>query len=80
MLFYPGDILLSFVPLNHVYGRIVDQYLAMSTGATVAYVESLRRLRQNMAEVRPHYMVLVPRVLEMFQEGLLTAVGKEPPY
>ena len=77
LTFLPGDILLSLMPLNHVYGRIVDQYLAMSTGATVAYVESLRRLRQNMAEVRPHYMVLVPRVLEMFQEGLLTAVGKE---
>jgi long-chain acyl-CoA synthetase len=78
--FHPGDILLSFVPLNHVYGRIVDQYFAMSAGSTVAYVENLRRLRQNMAEVRPHYMVLVPRVLEMFQEGLLTAISKEPPF
>jgi len=59
---------------------MVDQYLAISTGATVAYVENLRRLRQNLAEVKPHYMVLVPRVLEMFQEGLLTAVGKESPF
>ena len=78
--FQSGHILLSFVPLNHVYGRMVDQYLAISTGATVAYVENLRRFRQNLAEVRPHYMVLVPRVLEMFQEGLLTAVGKESPF
>ena len=78
--FDPGDILLSLVPLNHVYGRMVDQYLAMSTGSTVAYVENLRRLRQNMAEVRPHFMVLVPRVLEMFQEGLIAAVSKESPF
>ncbi len=57
---------------------MVDHYLPISLGSTVAYVENLRRLRQNMEEVRPHYMALVPRVLEMFQEGLMAAVAKEP--
>ena len=41
-------------------------------------MENLRRLRQNIGEVRPHYMAVVPRVLEMFQEGLIAAVAKEP--
>ncbi|MGD0236330.1 MAG: long-chain fatty acid--CoA ligase [Syntrophorhabdales bacterium] len=77
LTFQPGDVLLSFVPLNHVFGRMVDHYLPISLGSTVAYVESLRRLRQNIEEVRPHYMAVVPRVLEMFQEGLMAAVSKE---
>ena len=78
LAFQPGDVLLSLVPLNHVFGRMVDHYLPISLGSTVAYVENLRRLRQNIEEVRPHYMAVVPRVLEMFQEGLMAAVAKEP--
>ena len=76
--FKPGEILLSFVPLNHVMGRLADNYLPLSTGSTIAYVESLLRLRQNLQEVRPHYMLLVPRVLEMFHESLLANIAKEP--
>ena len=75
--FGPGEILLSFVPLNHAMGRLADHYLPLSTGSTIAYVESLLRLRQNMQEVKPHYMLLVPRVLEMFQEGILANIAKE---
>ena len=76
--FKPGEILLSFVPLNHVMGRLADHYLPLSNGSTIAYVESLLRLRQNLQEVRPHYMLLVPRVLEMFHESLLANIAKEP--
>jgi long-chain acyl-CoA synthetase len=77
--FKPGEVLLSFVPLNHVMGRLVDHYLPLSTGSTIAYAESLLRLRQNLHEIRPHYMLLVPRVLEMFHEGILANVAKTPP-
>jgi long-chain acyl-CoA synthetase len=74
----PGDTLLSLVPLNHVMGRLVDHYLALSCGCTVAFVENLLHLRQNIEELSPHYMVLVPRVLEMFHQGILSNVAKEP--
>jgi long-chain acyl-CoA synthetase len=73
-----GDVMLSIVPLNHVMGRLADHYLPISCGATVAYIENLRRLKQNMTEIRPHYVVLVPRFFEMFQDGLLTSIAKEP--
>ncbi len=75
--FHPGDVLLSFAPLNHVMGRLIDHYVPLNYGAAIAYVESLRQLRQNMAEVRPHFMLLVPRVFEIFQEGLLRNIAKE---
>jgi long-chain acyl-CoA synthetase len=75
--FKPGEVLLSIVPLNHVMGRLADHYLPLSAGSSIAYVESLLRLRQNLREVKPHYMLLVPRVLEMFQEGILASIAKE---
>ncbi|NIS62394.1 MAG: AMP-binding protein [Proteobacteria bacterium] len=78
LTFGHGDVLLSFVPLNHAMGRLVDHYLPLSCGSMIAYVENLRRLRQNLGEVKPHYMLLVPRVLEMFQEGLMGNIAKEP--
>jgi long-chain acyl-CoA synthetase len=77
--FKPGETLLSFVPLNHAMGRLVDHYLPIRCGACVAYVESLLHLRLNMREVKPHYMVVVPRVLEVFREGILAEIGKRPP-
>ncbi|NLW34017.1 AMP-dependent synthetase/ligase [Syntrophorhabdus aromaticivorans] len=77
LCFRPGEILLSFVPLNHVMGRFVDHYLPLSSGSTVAYVESLLKLRQNLQEIQPHYMLLVPRVLDMFREGILAGMTKK---
>jgi long-chain acyl-CoA synthetase len=74
----PGDVMLSIVPLNHVMGRLADHYLPINCGATVTYIENLRRLKQNMTEIKPHYVVLVPRFFEMFQDGLLTSIAKEP--
>ena len=77
MNFHPGDVLLSFAPLNHVMGRLIDHYVPLNCGAAIAYVESLRQLRQNMIEVKPHFMLLVPRVFEIFQEGLLRNIAKQ---
>lgn len=74
---HPGDVLLSFAPLNHVMGRLIDHYFPLNCGVAIAYVESLRRLRHNMTEVKPHFMLLVPRVFEIFQERLLRNIAKE---
>lgn len=74
--FHPGEALLSFVPLNHVMGRLTEFYLSLSCGAMVAYVESLRHLKQNMRDVKPHYMILVPRVFEMIKEGLQQEIAE----
>jgi long-chain acyl-CoA synthetase len=77
--FQPGETLLSFLPLNHIFERMAGYYLPLSFGATVAYCEGLRRLRQNMNEVQPHFLMLVPRLYEGFQEALLDNVSKQPP-
>ncbi len=80
VVFKPGQIMLSLLPLSHVFGRLAEHYLIISWGATIVYVENLRNLRDIIIEVRPHFMCVVPRVLELFREGLLEKVENEPAF
>lgn len=74
--FSPDDVLLSVLPLNHVYERTTGCYLALACGAKVAYAESLRRLRDNLQEVRPTILILVPRFFEALHEAVTDRVSK----
>ncbi|HET6872774.1 MAG TPA: AMP-binding protein, partial [Sporolactobacillaceae bacterium] len=44
------DILLSYLPLSHVFERMAGQYLPLSVGATIAYAESLDTIQDNLLE------------------------------
>ena len=70
------DVLVSFLPLSHVLERMAAYYLALSWGACVASSEGPRHLRDNILEVRPTMMLLVPRVYEVFQEGIEARMAK----
>ena len=59
------DVALSFLPLSHVFERMVE-YAYLSQGATIAYAESIETVPQNMIEVRPTIIGAVPRVFEKF--------------
>jgi len=59
----PGDTSLSFLPLSHIFERMVD-YLMFAAGVSIAYVESMDTIAQNMKEVRPTIVVAVPRIYE----------------
>jgi long-chain acyl-CoA synthetase len=58
-----NDLALSFLPLAHVYGRMID-YSFLFHGITVAYVEAVELVAQAMLELRPTTMAAVPRVFE----------------
>lgn len=77
--FGAGDTIVSFLPLNHVLARLADHYLPLSIGATVAYAATSREIRGVVMDMRPQYMTLVPRVLDMYREGILGEVNKSSP-
>src|SRR4051794_13028462 len=54
---------LSFLPLSHVFERMLD-YAYAYRGATIAYAESIDKLRDNFQEINPHCFGAVPRVYE----------------
>ena len=72
------DVELSFLPLSHVFERIV-YYAAISSGMAIAYAESLDTLFQNMAEVHPTFLVSVPRVLEKIHARMIEKMEHESP-
>ncbi len=78
--FKAGEKMVSFLPLNHVFARLVDHYLPLSAGASVAYAASSRDIRGVVKDMRPQYMTLVPRVLEMYRDGVMAAVSKTSPW
>jgi long-chain acyl-CoA synthetase len=62
---------LSFLPLNHVYERMLS-YLYTSRGISIYYAESLDTIGANLKEVRPQIFVTVPRLLEKVYEKIVS--------
>ncbi|MBS4032592.1 MAG: long-chain fatty acid--CoA ligase [Clostridiales bacterium] len=71
---YDHYISLSFLPLSHVLERTAGYYLPLVIGSTIAYAEGIDELAANMVEVRPHFMVSVPRVYEKAYQRILDNV------
>lgn len=68
------DILLSFLPLSHVFERLGGHYVPLLSGAKIAYAESTFTVAQNMQEVSPTVMLSVPRLYETMHDRVLRAV------
>ncbi|HKR03646.1 MAG TPA: long-chain fatty acid--CoA ligase [Bacteroidia bacterium] len=66
---------LSFLPLNHVYERMLS-YLYMYYGISVYYAESMETIADNLKEVKPQIFVTVPRLLEKVYDKIV-AKGSE---
>ncbi len=58
------DLLLSFLPLSHTFERTCGYYLAIMTGATVAYARSIPLLSEDLQTIHPTIMISVPRIYE----------------
>lgn len=62
---------LSFLPLNHVYERMLS-YLYIINGVSVYYAENLETIAANLKEVKPQIFVTVPRLLEKVYEKIVS--------
>jgi len=61
--FPPNSKSLSFLPINHVFERMLI-YLYQYIGNGIYYAESVETLGENMKEVKPQVMTVVPRLVE----------------
>lgn len=66
---------LSFLPLNHVYERMVSA-LYLYKGVSIYYAEGLETIGDNLKEVQPQVFVSVPRLIERVYEKI-TATGEK---
>ena len=61
---------MSFLPLSHVFERMLD-YAYLYRHSTIAYAESIDKLKDNLLEVNPHCFGAVPRVYEKVHARIL---------
>ncbi len=66
---------LSFLPLNHVYERMLTT-LYMYKGISIYYAESLETIGDNLKEIKPEAFSTVPRLLEKVYDKIV-AKGAE---
>src|ERR1700676_1831260 len=69
------DTALSFLPLAHVYGRMLD-YIYLFNGVSVAYVEAVDLVPQALLEIRPTVIAAVPRFFEKIYAKLMEQGSK----
>jgi long-chain acyl-CoA synthetase len=78
MTLYPTDQQLLFLPMAHVLGRELG-WVGVQGGIVTWFAESIAKLKENLAEVRPTYMAGVPRVFEKFYSGVKAAMAQGSP-
>ena len=71
----PGDKALSFLPICHIFERMVT-YLYQYCGISIYFAESIEMISDNLKEVKPEVMTVVPRLLEKVYDKII-AKGAE---
>jgi long-chain acyl-CoA synthetase len=64
----PGGSTLLFLPVAHVFGRMV-QIGAVTSGLHLAHCGDINRLPQDLASFQPTFVLAVPRIFEKIYNG-----------
>ena len=64
----PGSRLLMFLPIAHVFARLIV-VLAASWPVTTAFTPDTKNLMEDLAKFRPTFLLAVPRVFEKVYNG-----------
>lgn len=62
---------LSFLPICHVFERMLI-YLYQYNAVSIYYAESIDKMGENLKEVKPNVMTVVPRLLEKVYDKIFT--------
>ena len=76
--FDSNNVALSFLPLSHVFERLIE-YCYYHRGVTIAFAESLEKLKDNFLEVNPTMFGAVPRVYEKVYSRIQEKVAAGSP-
>ncbi|MDO1511378.1 AMP-dependent synthetase/ligase [Maribacter confluentis] len=65
-----NDTALSFLPVCHIFERMI-LYLYQYCGIEIHFAEGLDKISDNLKEVKPNLMTVVPRLLEKVYESII---------
>lgn len=75
--FKKDDIGLLCLPLSHVLGRLM-QFHHLAGGYRLAFLEEYQKFADNCCEIKPHFVVGVPRMVEKMHEKMSSILACEP--
>ncbi len=74
------DRSLSFLPWAHSFGQSVELHGLFSMGASIAIVESVDKILQNLGEVHPTLLFSVPRIFNRLYDAVNKQIESGPAY
>lgn len=74
----PGDVMISYLPLAHIYGRL-GEHISMWAGAAIGYFHGdILGLADDIKELEPTIFFSVPRLFQRFGAGIKAATVDAP--
>ena len=70
-----GAKVLSFLPLSHIYERTLSYHFQYK-GVSIYYAENVGTIMDNLKEIKPEIIAVVPRLLERIYDRIISK-GKE---
>jgi len=73
-----NDLLLSHLPLSHIFERVAGYYFPISVGAAVYYARDITSVGEDLPLARPTILISVPRLFEKIHARILENAAKGP--
>ncbi len=68
---------LSFLPINHVFEQVCGILLPLSLGGKVTFAESIKKLGDNLNEIRPTFLLAVPAVYRLLYDRIIKNIDSK---
>lgn len=72
---HDDDVLLSIIPLSHMFERTAGYYTPLKRGITVAYSRGVQQIAEDLQTIRPTILMAVPRIYERFLARIEQGLG-----
>lgn len=69
---------LSFLPINHVFEQVCGILLPLSLGGKISFAESLKKLGDNLNEIKPSFLLGVPAVYRLLYDRIIKKIEAKP--
>ncbi len=76
--FITEDIYLSVMPMAHIMERTYGMFCVMAVGGCLAWGRGPTSVIQDMQEIKPTFMVMVPRMMDRILKGLRQVFASTP--
>ncbi len=68
---------LSFLPINHVFEQVCGVLLPLSLGGQVSFAESIKKLGENLNEIKPTFLIGVPAVYRLLLDKIMKNINSK---